>query len=361
MADGLLGKLLGGAKNIGTGLMNIPTNIGQRYEAGELFGGGGVLGGLLGQEARKQAQKEAIMKMGLGLLGQGPSRTPISFGQSLAQGLLQGKQAYRQDLQGQLADTASLLSLAKANAPDYMTVKAPDGSEVLVDKKTGKVFNPFGEGAYGSPTDVADVTDYNPPEEDIFGQGSVTLQDLAGGDIAGFGADVFNTIFSAIGSVASPERSKAKAILQKVNTPIVTALAADLGKSGSKYIVQKAEQNVPQPSDGNVTFYNKSVALITSLENKKKYAQSVLRSASATKTEKANARQALSTVDSAIKFYSDIVANFEKDMTPTETGLSGARRRAFNRNSRNAQTDQGKSFDFSNTPSDEIKKSLGIE
>lgn len=111
MADGLLGTLLGGAKNIGTGLMNIPTNIGQRYEAGELFGGGGVLGGLLGEEARKQAQDEAIMKMGLSLLGQGPSRTPISFGQSLAQGLLQGQQAYRQDLQGQLEDALKIKSL----------------------------------------------------------------------------------------------------------------------------------------------------------------------------------------------------------------------------------------------------------
>ena len=104
MANGFFGSLLGGAKSLNTNLMNVPANIGQRYQAGELFGGGGALGGLLGPEARKQAQDEAITKMGLSLLGQGPSRTPISFGQSLAQSLGTGQKAYKEGLLGDVQE-----------------------------------------------------------------------------------------------------------------------------------------------------------------------------------------------------------------------------------------------------------------
>ena len=100
--NSLFGNLMGGVSSIGRGILNIPTNIGKKYEAGTLFGGGGALGDLLGQQARQEAQRQAIMKLGLGLLGQGPSRTPISFGQSLASGLLGAQEAYKQDLQGQL-------------------------------------------------------------------------------------------------------------------------------------------------------------------------------------------------------------------------------------------------------------------
>ena len=353
MADGLFGNLLGGAKNLGTNLMNIPTNLGQRYEAGELFGGGGVLGGLLGQEARKQAQNEAIMKMGLSLLGQGPSRTPISFGQSLAQGLSAGQSAYSGDLRSQLADTASLLSLKNASRPDYMTVKAPDGSEVLVDKKTGEMLNPFGDSTYGVTPEPIEPIDYNPPEKDIYGVGSVKLEDLAGGTFGGLFSDAANVAAELGGTTADAGRIKAKAILNKVNTPIVTALAADLGKTGSKYIVQKAEQNVPKASDGKATFYNKSVALISSLENKKEYADSVLRSASATKTEKANARKVLSTADDAIKFYSDIVSEFEEGMKPKFPGKTGTSRRAAMRKQR-----QGEGSNFSDISSDELMNRL---
>ena len=104
MVDGFLSSLLGGVQGLGKNLMNIPANMGQRYQAGELFGGGGALGGLLGPEARKQAQDEAITKMGLSLLGQGPSRTPISFGQSLAQGLGAGQKAYKEGLLGDVQE-----------------------------------------------------------------------------------------------------------------------------------------------------------------------------------------------------------------------------------------------------------------
>ena len=348
-------------KGTGSSIMGIPKRVGAAYDQGSLFGGGGALGGLLGPEARKQAQDEAIMKMGLSLLGQGPSRTPISFGQSLAQGLGAGQGAYKSSLSGQLADTASLLSLKNASRPDYMTVKAPDGSEVLVDKKTGEVLNPFGDSTYGVTPEAIERVDYNPEGEDVYGAGKVTLKDLAGGTIGGALTDVANVAAELGGTVHDPARTKAKAVLQKVNTPIITALAADLGKSGSKYIVQKAEANVPKDTDGRATFYNKSLALISSLENKKQYANSVLRSASATNTEKTNARKVLSTADDAIKFYSDIVSEFEESMEPKFPGKAGTSRRAAMRKERNSQQNDGQKFDYSNTSSDQMKRDLGID
>lgn len=114
MANGLLDSILGGAKSIGSNLLNIPSSIGQRYQAGTMFGGNSLLGDLLGEDARKKAQSEAIMQMGLSLLGQGPSRTPVSFGQSLAQSLSQAQQAYKGDLSSQLSDASSIMALQKA-------------------------------------------------------------------------------------------------------------------------------------------------------------------------------------------------------------------------------------------------------
>lgn len=115
MADtGLLGSLMGGAANIGRSILNIPSQIGEQYKAGSLFGSGGALGDLLGEQARKEAQDQAIMKLGLGLLGQGPSRTPISFGQSLASGLLGAQEEYQKGLQSQLAQAQTLASMQDA-------------------------------------------------------------------------------------------------------------------------------------------------------------------------------------------------------------------------------------------------------
>jgi hypothetical protein len=281
-----------------------------------------MLSGLLsgpGSSARYGALAKALTQN---------SATPMSFGQRLTGGLLAGSDAAAAQQQAaferslrerEMALNAEKVRLqeleltGKISRPDYITVKAPDGSEVLVDKKTGDILNPFGDSTYGVAPEPIEPIDYNPSEKDIYGVGKVKLEDLAGGNIGGYFSDAANVAAEFLGTAADPSRIKAKAILNKVNTPIVTALAADLGKTGSKYIVQKAEQNVPTASDGKATFYNKSISLISSLENKKEYAQSVLRAASATKTEKADARKVLSTVDDAIKFYSDIVSEFEEE------------------------------------------------
>lgn len=166
--NSLFGNLMGGVSSIGRGILNIPTNIGKKYEAGTLFGGGGALGDLLGQQARQEAQRQAIMKLGLGLLGQEPSRTPISFGQSLASGLLGAQEAYKQDLQGQLGDFKTLLSLKREQYPEVSEVKG-------FDLTTGKPetlqlrISPSGERTYtvlstGEPVDWSKIGLSKPTE-----------------------------------------------------------------------------------------------------------------------------------------------------------------------------------------------------
>ena len=329
-----------------------------------------MLSGLLsgpGSSARYGALAKALTQN---------SATPMSFGQRLTGGLLAGSDAAAAQQQAaferslrerEMALNAEKVRLqeleltGKISRPDYITVKAPDGSEVLVDKKTGDILNPFGDSTYGVTPEPIEPIDYNPSEKDIYGAGKVSLENLAGGNIGGYFSDAANVAAEFLGTAADPSRIKAKAILNKVNTPIVTALAADLGKTGSKYIVQKAEQNVPTASDGKATFYNKSISLISSLENKKEYAQSVLRAASATKTEKADARKVLSTVDDAIKFYSDIVSEFEEEMKPKFPNKTGTNRRAAMRAARNTNQNEEQKYDFSNMESDQMKSALGID
>lgn len=131
-----LNSLLSGAKKIGTNLMNIPTNINKSYQAGNLFGTGGSLGGLLSPEARQEAQRQAIMKLGLGLLGQGPSRTPISFGQSLASGLLGAQDQFgkeiRSELEGEL--TAQKISDTKRKQEALDVISNSESTAKEIDK-----------------------------------------------------------------------------------------------------------------------------------------------------------------------------------------------------------------------------------
>lgn len=131
-----LGGLFDSIKSAGSGLLNIPKQIGQKYEAGSLFGTGGALGSLLSPEAKQEAQRQAILKLGLGLLAQGPSRTPISFGQSLASNLLGAQEEFgkgvRSELEGELTSEKILDVKRKKDALDI--ISNPDSTEEQIDK-----------------------------------------------------------------------------------------------------------------------------------------------------------------------------------------------------------------------------------
>ena len=301
MAQGLFGNLLSGAKNIGTSLMNIPTNLGQRYEAGELFGGGGVLGGLLGQEARKQAQNEAIMKMGLSLLGQGPSRTPISFGQSLAQGLSAGQSAYSGDLRSQLADQVSLLSLGEASQPKYTKMNI-GGDDVLVDTNPN---SPTFQKSISPQAGVADATSVKtmqitPTESEI--QNVPLLEDAAQGDLFGAGARGIRGVAGLAGIEASKETTRAEYFVENLNKDLRLNLVQDLGGRLTKVVSDELNKILPNPlADNNTEFKVKAEELVNFSERRISEINSQL--PNMTSKERKEATKLVDNLSSKIKSY----------------------------------------------------------
>jgi len=261
-----LGSLLGGAKNIGTSLMNIPTNIGKRYQSGELFGGGGALGGLLGQQARKQAQSEAIMKMGLSLLGQGPSRTPISCGQSLAQGLLQGQQAYRQDLQGQLADVASIASLSSISNPKFEKINV-DGTDVLVDinpqSKTYKqIVDPSMSVIPQAPASVTAEQQAQPTFTAQELKNVPTIDEAAQGDIPGLLTSAARSAVGFFGGEVGVKSAEARDFVNNTNKEMQIELVKDLGGKLTSVVSSTIEEIMPKPNMNDADFGSKARQLI---------------------------------------------------------------------------------------------------
>lgn len=75
---------------------------------GGMLGGGQSFGGLLGEDEKKAAQRQALMAMAAQLMSaSGPSQQRVSFGQALGPALMAGQQAYGQA--GQDALQAMLL------------------------------------------------------------------------------------------------------------------------------------------------------------------------------------------------------------------------------------------------------------
>jgi len=265
--NSLFGNLMGGVSSIGRGILNIPTNIGKKYEAGTLFGGGGALGDLLGQQARQEAQRQAIMKLGLGLLGQGPSRTPISFGQSLASGLLGAQEAYRKDLQTQLGDAATLMSLEESTNPEFVKMNI-DGSDVLVDtnpkSKTYKqIINP---GA-SIQTDLAAISsqetvDQQLPTPDEIAK-APTIDDAAQGDLGGLFGSTVRGVFGALGGEAMVDQAKARDYVNNVNKEMQVELVRDLGGKLTKVVASTIEEIMPKPSMNDANFRSKTEQLIS--------------------------------------------------------------------------------------------------
>jgi hypothetical protein len=80
---------------------------------GGLFGGGSY-GGLLGEDEKKAAQRQALMAMASQLMAAGgPSQTRVSFGQALGPALMAGQQAY-----GETGKDALQMMLLKSKLQD---------------------------------------------------------------------------------------------------------------------------------------------------------------------------------------------------------------------------------------------------
>jgi len=103
--------------------------------------------------------------------------------------------------------------------------------------------------------------------EEVEGKGSeIDITTAAGGDIGGMGTDFLNAVTGLFGGSFSKEREKQKAIINQVNNSIKQPLVKALSDKGSVYTQKTIEQILPQPSDSNQKFVEKSKALVPELQ-----------------------------------------------------------------------------------------------
>jgi len=94
----------------------------------------------------------------------------------------------------------------------------------------------------------------------------IDITTAAGGDIGGMGTDFLNAVTGLFGGSFSKEREKQKAIINQTNNTIKQPLVKALSDKGSVYTQKTIEQILPQPSDSNQKFVEKSKALVPELQ-----------------------------------------------------------------------------------------------
>lgn len=138
--------------------------------------------------------------------------------------------------------------------------------------RTGKIF-PIGNtnNTGVSLLNLKDINKLVSPTQDAIEKveqtgSSINVPTAAGGDIGGMGTDFLNAVTGLFGGSFSKEREKQKAIINQVNNSIKQPLVKALSDKGSVYTQKTIEQILPQPSDNNQTFVEKSKALVPELQ-----------------------------------------------------------------------------------------------
>ena len=160
----------------GSGLSGAASGIGSGF-AGAARG--------LGRSFTGEGSSARLSALGASLL-QGPSRTPIGFGTSLAQGLLAGNQAVAAEQERKfkrgLLEREEARKEASLKAPNIIKMKSPSGGEVLVDASTGEIVSqPFGS-QENLQDDVSSILEKPIGLEEV--ESAFNLNDAAGGEIA---------------------------------------------------------------------------------------------------------------------------------------------------------------------------------
>lgn len=235
-------------------------DIRKRYETGTLLGGGGLVGQLLGPQARKQAQSRAIMQLGAGLLGQGPTRTPQRFGPALAQGLLSAQEQFKSGLGGQLGDVATLLSLQKTTQPKYEKIKLPDGSEGFMDVNPtsptmGSVLST--SQMMGAPTTVAPSDVETGVSQELLEEVPL-LETAATGELTGQVAKGLRAIGGRIGFEPFAEQAEAISYVENLNNDTKIALTKAFGGRLTAAVREELNKVLPDPGETDVNFRAKT-------------------------------------------------------------------------------------------------------
>lgn len=268
------------------------------YRSGNLFGGGTQLEKLLGEDVRRQAQKQAITQLGMGLLSQGPSRTPIRTSASLGQGLLGAQQAYQKSLGSQLQQAAAIKALGK---PDVIKMRGPSGADVLVDQSTGKIMSdPFGS-QQKTQDDVSSILDKPINPEEI--ESAFDLNDAAGGELADKAIRGWGAITSRLtGEDMTPSTSRAVAETNRLNLKMSNAIVQSNGGKRTAAIQRLIDEVTPRTSDTNEQYRAKAKALVSAgREQLQRSRQLLIETPKA--EEKTKIREGMRELASAVREY----------------------------------------------------------
>lgn len=278
-------------------------DVRKKFQAGTLLGGRGALGSLLGLEARKAAQNKAIMQAGLGLLAQGPSRTPISFGQSMAGSLLGAQGAYDKALGGELNDLVTMKSLSAITKPEYKTMNIEGVGDVMVDvNPQSPTFK-----QQISPTTLlssnslaAKPVEIMPTTKDI--ADVPLIEDAAQRDAYGRIAKLARGVAGVVGQEVAKETTTAEYFVENLNKDLRLNLVQDLGGRLTKVVSDELNKILPNPAlDNNVEFKVKAEELVKFSE--KRISEITSQLPSMTLKERKNAASLIQSLSSKIKSY----------------------------------------------------------
>lgn len=247
MLDGLLGS------------------IGKKYQSGTLLGSGGLLGGLLGEEARKDAQRKAIMQLGASLIGQGPTTTPQRLGPAIAQGLLGAQQQFKSGLSSQLGDVTSLLALKKTTQPKYEKIKLADGSEAFMDVNPSSLT----KGQTLSPSSLLSATSDAGTSSDASGEISdelikevPTIELAATGEIGDVVQKGVRGLLGRLGFEVGEKQAEAISYVNNLNSDTKIALTKAFGGRLTGPVKDELNKVLPDPNETNVEFRAKTKSFI---------------------------------------------------------------------------------------------------
>ena len=261
--QGLLGNIGSSLNNLSLpaslGLLSTGVNILEGNPIGQSLNTGFQTFGNLRNIEEQNKQKEAI-----GLLEQQFANNPKMLGllQANPTGFIRAMTAR------ELLPKDSFELVSQEDLPESLRGKGV----YQRNKRTGKIFpisntNNTGIGLL-TPEKLNQLVS---PTQDKIKEveqtgSSINVPTAAGGDIGGMGTDFLNAVTGLFGGSFSKEREKQKAIINQVNNSIKQPLVKALSDKGSVYTQKTIEQILPQPSDNNQTFVEKSKALVPELQ-----------------------------------------------------------------------------------------------